>query len=88
MTQTVNILPAMQETQVGSWIGMIPWRRKWLPTLVFLPGEFHGQRNLVSYNTWGHRESDISMGSQRVRYSKEMPRVPLVAQIVKNMPST
>ena len=25
----------------------IPWRREWLPTLVFLPGEFHGQRSLV-----------------------------------------
>ena len=27
------------------------------------------------------------MGSQRVRYSKEMPRVSLVAQIVKNLPA-
>ena len=27
----------------------IPWRRKCQPTLVFLPGEFHGQRNLVNY---------------------------------------
>ena len=24
------------------WIGKVPWRRKWLPTPVFLPGEFHG----------------------------------------------
>ena len=31
------------------WIGKIPWGRKWQPTLVFLPGEFHGQRNLVGY---------------------------------------
>ena len=43
----------MQETQVGSWIGMIPWRRKWLPTLVFLPGEFHGLRSLVAYIVHG-----------------------------------
>ena len=27
-----------------------PWRRKWLPTPVFLPGEFHGQRSLVGHN--------------------------------------
>ena len=27
------------------WVRKIPWRRKWLPTLVFLPGEFHGQRS-------------------------------------------
>ena len=30
-----------------SWVGKIPWRKKWQPTPVFLPGEFHGQRNLV-----------------------------------------
>ena len=27
----------------------IPWRRKWLPTPVFLPGESHGQRGLAGY---------------------------------------
>ena len=26
-----------------------PWRRAWQPTLVFLPREPHGQRNLVGY---------------------------------------
>ena len=35
--------------------GKIPWRRKWQPTLVFLPGEFHGQRSLVGYNPWSHQ---------------------------------
>ena len=24
-------------------LGRFPWRREWQPTLVFLPGEFHGQ---------------------------------------------
>ena len=34
---------------VGSnlWVGMIPWRRKWQTTSVFLPGESHGQRSLA-----------------------------------------
>ena len=27
----------------------IPWRRKWQPTPVFLPGKFHGQRSLTGY---------------------------------------
>ena len=27
------------------WVGKIPWRRAWQPTLVFLPGESHGQRS-------------------------------------------
>ena len=33
------------------WVGKIPWRRKWLLTPVFLPGEFHGQRSLVGYSS-------------------------------------
>ena len=37
------------------WVGKIPWRREWLPTPVFLPGEFHGQRSLVGYSPWGRR---------------------------------
>ena len=31
------------------------WRRKWQPTAVFLPGEFHGQRSLAGYSPWGCR---------------------------------
>ena len=31
----------------------ISWRRKWQPTLVFLPGESHGQRSLAGYSPWG-----------------------------------
>jgi len=32
------------------WVKKIPWRRMWQPTPVFLPGESHGQRNLVGYS--------------------------------------
>ena len=39
---------------------MIPWRRKWLPTPVFLLGEFHGQRSLVGYSPWRHKEMDTT----------------------------
>ena len=35
------------------WIRKIPWRRKWLPTPVFLPGESCGQRSLAGYSSWG-----------------------------------
>ena len=38
------------------WIGKIPWRREWLPTQVFLPGEFHGQRSVAGYSPWGCKE--------------------------------
>ena len=39
----------MQEPQVWSWISKIPWRRKWQPTPVLLPGKSRGQGSLVSY---------------------------------------
>ena len=51
LTQMVNNLPAMQDTQVLS-LG-IPWRREWQPTPVFLPTESHGQRILEGYSPWG-----------------------------------
>ena len=36
------------------------WRRKWQPTLVFLPGEPHGRGSLVGYHLWGRIESDTT----------------------------
>ena len=47
--------PAMQEMQVQSLGGKIPWRSAWQPSLVFLPGKSHEQRRLVGYGPWGHR---------------------------------
>ena len=62
MVQTVKNLPAMQETRVQSlgWpgLGSFPWRRPWPPTPVFLPGEFHGQKNLTGYSPWDGTELD------------------------------
>ena len=48
MAQQVKNLPAMQKTWVQSLKKEAPWRRSWQPIPVFLPGEFHGQRSLVS----------------------------------------
>ena len=55
----IKNLPVMQKTCVQPWVRKIPWRREWLPTPVFLSGEFHGQRSLV-----------VSMELQRVRHSR------------------
>ena len=44
------------------WVGKIPWRREWQSASVFLPGEVHGQRSLVGYSPWGHKESDMTKG--------------------------
>ena len=42
------------------WVGKIPWRKKWQPTPVFLPGEFHGQRSLSGYSPRDRKESDMT----------------------------
>ena len=38
----------------------IPWRRKWQPTPVFLPGKSHGQGRLVGYSPWDGKEVDTT----------------------------
>ena len=50
VVQTVKNLLAIRETQVLSWVGKIPWRRKWQPTSVFSPSY---------YSPGGHKESDM-----------------------------
>ena len=42
------------------WVGKIPWRREWLPTLVSLPGEFQGQRNLADLSSCSCKEWDTT----------------------------
>ena len=41
-------------------LGILPCGRKCQPIPVFLPGEFHGQRNLAGYSPWGCKESDTT----------------------------
>ena len=50
----------MQETHFNPWVGKIPWRRKWQLDPVSVLGKLHGQRNMAGYNSWGHKESDVS----------------------------
>ena len=49
--------PAIQEMP---WVGKVPRRRKWQPTLVFLPGKFLGQRKLAGYNLFSCKESNMT----------------------------
>ena len=57
----VKNLPAMQETGVPSLGQEDLLGKKWQPTPVFLPGEFHRQRSLVGYSS--------CYGSQRVGHN-------------------
>ena len=43
-----------------SWVGKILQRKEWQSTLVYLLGEFHGQRSLAGYSSWGLKESDMT----------------------------
>ena len=63
------------------WVGKIPWRRKWQPTPAFLPGESHGQRALVGYSAWGHKESDMTEVTWHA--CKHLPRLEMTQ--VKNL---
>ena len=59
MVQLVKNLPnqcrGIKRREFTSWVGKIPWRRKWQPTPVSLPGKFQGQGRLVGYSPWGCR---------------------------------
>ena len=44
--------------QEDSWVKKIPWRRKWQPTPVFVPGE--SWRSLLGYSPWGGKELDMT----------------------------
>ena len=54
--------PACQCRRCGfnPWVGKIPWRRKWQPAPVFLPGKSHRQRSLAGCSPWGRKESDTT----------------------------
>ena len=60
VAQTEKNLPVVQETQLCSLDWEDPRRMEWQPTLVFLPGESHGQRSLAGYGPEGYQEADIT----------------------------
>ena len=90
-------LPAMQEMlkrcRFDPQVGKIPQSRKWQPAPVLLPGKFHGQRSLVGYSPWGHKESDTTERLSSKKASVNRYKEPYgkwasqVAQLVKNPPA-
>ena len=45
---------------IYEYIALIIWRKQWHPTLVLLPGKFHGWRSLEGCSPWGHWGSDTT----------------------------
>ena len=58
--------------EFSPWVEKIPWRRKWQPTPVFLPGESHGQRSLVGYSPWGHERVGCGWVTEHSRIRQEV----------------
>ena len=46
--------------RIDTWVGEIPYRRKWQSPTVLLPGKFHRQRNLAGYSPMGRKELDMT----------------------------
>ena len=60
VAQMVKRLPTMRKTRVQSLGREDPWRSKWQPTPVLLPGKYHGWSSVVGYSPWGGKESDTT----------------------------
>ena len=65
VAQLVKNPPAMWETWIQSLGWENPLEKGRLPTPVFWPGKFHGQRSLVGYSPWGCKGSDTTEHTQR-----------------------
>ena len=50
------------------WVGKIPWRRKWPPTPVFLPGKSHGQRSVMGYSSWGRKRVTHDLATEHAHW--------------------
>ena len=50
--------PKHERPEFDPWVEKILWRREWLPTSVFLPGEFRGQRSLEGYSLYNRKLKD------------------------------
>ena len=60
----INKNRSCRRPRFNLWVGKIPWRRKWQPTPVFLPGKSHGQRSLVGYMVHGVAKSQTGLSTQ------------------------
>ena len=87
----VKNLSAIQETHVQSLGQKYPLEKGMLPTLVFFPGEFHGQRRLAGYSPWDHKESDTTEQLTHTHIHIEGLRGPpnlILSRLMKVFPCT
>ena len=59
------------------WVWKIPWRRKWQPAIVFLPGKSHRQKSLVDFCPWGHKRVRHSLTTKQQQQQQQQIRMAL-----------
>ena len=55
-----TLMSIISSPYIDPFITIFPWRRKWHPTPIFLPGKSHGQRSLAGYGPCGHEELEMT----------------------------
>ena len=76
--ESVSSAEDVRDVSSIPWSGKIPWRRKWQPTPVFSPEKSHGERSLVSYTLWSHKELDTTEQASRIlSFSRVLPQKTL-----------
>ena len=74
----------LKRTGFNRWVRKIPWSRKWQYTPALLPGNFHGQRRLVGYSPWGHKELRHDWATEHTRTSMCTLRTTARERALKN----
>ena len=59
-----------RRSNFNPWVGQIPWRRKWQPPPIFLPGESHGQTSQAGYSPWGCKRVRHDLTAEQVSHGK------------------
>ena len=78
--------PSMQKTQ-ETWVPFLVWED--LRSLVFLPGEFQGQKRLVGYSPSGREKSDSTEETKHARLNYQtVSKQTLITFVKADSPKT
>ena len=66
-----NILNTKQRPGFDPWVRKISWRRERQPTLIFSPGESHGER-LMGYSPWGQKRVGHDLATRQQRMMEDI----------------
>ena len=78
-----------RKPRFGHWVGKIPRRREWLPTPVFLSGEFHRQKSLVGHSPRGCKVLDTTerLAYTHTHYSEQLAEYKKFSSVAQSCPA-